>query len=83
MRHPNERKTKKGESGEMKRLILSVMALCLMFGTVSFAQAGGDKKADDTAKTDTATKGKKSKAKKAKSKKKGATDDSKKDDAGK
>ncbi|HEU5415125.1 MAG TPA: hypothetical protein VFW31_15270 [Candidatus Angelobacter sp.] len=72
----------------MKRLILSVMALCLAFGTVSFAQAGGDKKADDTAKTDTAktdtaTKGKKSKMKKAKSKKKDAADDTKKADEGK
>lgn len=73
----------------MKRLILSVMALCLAFGTVSFAQAGGDKKADDTTKTDsatktdTATKGKKSKAKKSKSKKKGATDATKKADEGK
>ncbi len=64
----------------MKRLILSLMAICLASGTVSFAQAGGDKKADDTAKTDTATKGKKSKTKKAKSKKKGATDDTKKAD---
>ena len=62
------------------KTIAKLMALCLLLGSLGFAQAtGGDTKKDDTKKSDSADKGKgKTKTKKDK-KKKGATDDTKKD----
>ncbi len=62
------------------KTIAKLMALCLLLGTLGFAQAAGagDTKKDDTKKSDTATP-KKEKAKKGKKKKGG--EETKKDAA--
>lgn len=64
------------------KTIAKLMALCLLMGSLGFAQTGGDKKADDsTKKSDSADKGKgkkhkdKAKGKKGADDKKAAADD--------
>ena len=46
-------KKRQGELGDMKTIV-KLLALAMLLGTLSFAQAG-DKKADDSKKADTTT----------------------------
>jgi hypothetical protein len=60
-------KKRQGELGDMKTIV-KLLALAMLLGTLSFAQAG-DKKADDSKKADTTTATTTAKTKKAKTKK--------------